>query len=144
MKMKDKLKTWLVITSSILLSGCTGDNSENEVTSKKITPVDFTHVKNNDNFWSPRLKNHVLHTLPVCIDQIENKTGRIRNFENAAKRSGEHLGKLFDDSDVYKALEGMAYNLSTLTPSGKRKPTSGSASSRLPKSRTGTSTRFTR
>ncbi len=109
--MKDKLKTWLVITSSILLIGCTGNNSENEVTSKKITPVDFSHVKINDNFWSPRLKNHVLHTLPVCIDQIENKTGRIRNFENAAKRSGEHLGKLFDDSDVYKALEGMAYSL---------------------------------
>ena len=57
------------------------------------------------------MKNHVLHTLPVCIDQIENKTGRIRNFENAARRSGEHSGIFYDDSDVYKALEGMAYSL---------------------------------
>lgn len=50
-------------------------------------------------------------TLPVCIDQIENQTGRIRNFENAAKGEGEHSGIFFDDSDVYKAVEGMAYSL---------------------------------
>lgn len=49
--------------------------------------------------------------MPVCIDQIENQTGRIRNFENAAKGEGEHSGIFFDDSDVYKALEGMAYSL---------------------------------
>ena len=54
---------------------------------------------------------HVSPTLPVCIDQIENQTGRIRNFENAAKGEGEHSGIFFDDSDVYKALEGMAYSL---------------------------------
>lgn len=50
-------------------------------------------------------------TLPVCIDQIENRTGRIRNFENAAKGSGKHSGIFFDDSDVYKALEGISYSL---------------------------------
>ena len=68
-------------------------------------------MKINDNFWSPRLSKHVSATLPVCIDQIENQTGRIRNFENAAKGEGEHSGIFFDDSDVYKALEGMAYSL---------------------------------
>ena len=47
----------------------------------------------------------------MCIDQIENQTGRIRNFENAAKGEGEHSGIYYDDSDVYKALEGMAYSL---------------------------------
>ena len=35
----------------------------------------------------------------------------MRNFENAAKGEGEHSGIFFDDSDVYKALEGMAYSL---------------------------------
>ncbi len=39
-----------------------------------------------------KLKSHVISTLPVCIDQIENKTGRIRNFENAGKGTGEHSG----------------------------------------------------
>ena len=76
-----------------------------------IEQIAFSHVKINDNFWSPRLSKHVSATLPVCIDQIENQTGRIRNFENAAKGEGEHSGIFFDDSDVYKALEGMAYSL---------------------------------
>ena len=78
---------------------------------KLITPVDFSRVKIDDPFWSPRLESHKNVTLDVCIDQIENKTGRIRNYENAAKGLGEHSGIYFDDSDVYKALEGMAYSL---------------------------------
>ena len=78
---------------------------------RMITPVDFSHVKITDGFWAPRLHNHATTTLAVCIDQIENRTGRIRNFENAAKGEGEHSGIFFDDSDVYKALEGIAYTL---------------------------------
>ncbi len=80
-------------------------------TMKKIIPVNFSDVKITDNFWSPRLKSHKDVTLGVCIDQIENQTGRIRNFENTALKQGEHSGIFFDDSDVYKALEGMAYSL---------------------------------
>jgi len=76
-----------------------------------IDQVDFSHVKITDKFWSPRLKNHATNTLAVCIDQIENQTGRMQNFENAAKGEGKHLGIYFDDSDVYKALEGIAYSL---------------------------------
>ena len=80
---------------------------------KLINQVDFAHVHINDAFWSPRLARHLETTLPVCIDQIENKTGRIRNFERAAQGEGEHSGIFFDDSDVYKAMEGMAYALAT-------------------------------
>ena len=76
-----------------------------------ITPVYFQNVSIQDDFWSPRLQSHKDVTLQVCIDQIENQTGRIRNFENAAKGEGTHSGIFFDDSDVYKALEGMAYSL---------------------------------
>ncbi|GHT69857.1 hypothetical protein AGMMS50239_37330 [Bacteroidia bacterium] len=76
-----------------------------------IDPVDFSHVKITDNFWGPRLKSHATTTLAVCIDQIENQTGRIQNFENAAKGEGKHSGIFYDDSDVYKALEGIAYTL---------------------------------
>lgn len=88
---------------------CAGEKEAG--TMKKITPVNFSEVKIIDNFWSPRLKNHKDVTLGVCIDQIENQTGRIRNFENAALKQGNHSGIYFDDSDVYKALEGMAYSL---------------------------------
>lgn len=74
-------------------------------------PINFSEVKIDDAFWNPRLKAHASTTLAVCIDQIENQTGRIKNFENAAKKEGKHLGIFFDDSDVYKAMEGMAYSL---------------------------------
>ena len=78
---------------------------------KAVQPVLFSDVNINDPFWTPRLDTLKNVTLEVCIDQIENQTGRIRNFENAAKGEGQHSGIYFDDSDVYKALEGMAYSL---------------------------------
>ena len=90
-----------------LVSGCGKDVAFD----KLITPVNFSEVTIEDAFWGPRLQSHKDVTLKVCIDQIENQTGRIRNFENAAKGEGEHSGIYFDDSDVYKALEGMAYSL---------------------------------
>ena len=76
-----------------------------------MDPVSFSQVKIDDPFWNPVLEAHSSATVRVCIDQIENQTGRIRNFENAAARQGQHSGIFFDDSDVYKALEGMAYTL---------------------------------
>lgn len=78
---------------------------------KAVQPVIFSDVTIQDDFWTPMLDKVKDVTLGVCIDQIENQTGRIRNFENAAKGEGQHSGIFFDDSDVYKALEGMAYSL---------------------------------
>jgi DUF1680 family protein len=93
------------------LFGCGKTEKAKEQPLKMIAPVNFSHVKIADHFWAPRLQSHAATTLAVCIDQIENQTGRIRNFENAAKGEGEHSGIFFDDSDVYKALEGIAYTL---------------------------------
>jgi len=103
---------------SLLLTLCTTvfcltAAATNDTPMRKINQVDFSYVSIQDDFWQPRLESHKLVTLPVCIDQIENKTGRIRNFENAAKGSGKHSGIFFDDSDVYKALEGIAYSLTS-------------------------------
>jgi len=51
-------------------------------------------------------------TLNACIFQTETATPRIKNFINVAKNDGQkHQGIFFDDSDVYKALEAMAYSL---------------------------------
>lgn len=107
------MKQYLALAvSALFLYGCQTTKEEaKDQPLKMIDQIDFSHVKIHDNFWSPRLNKHVTATLPVCIDQIENQTGRIRNFENAAKGEGEHSGIFFDDSDVYKALEGMAYSL---------------------------------
>lgn len=73
--------------------------------------IDFSYVHVADSFFSPRLERVAHVTIPVCIDQTEVQTGRIRNFENAAKGEGKHSGIFFDDSDVYKALEAIAYSL---------------------------------
>lgn len=107
------MKTYILFAASCLLfAGCQPVKEQaTESPFKKIEQVEFSQVKINDGFWSPRLKKHATTTLAVCIDQIENQTGRIRNFENAAKGSGEHSGIFFDDSDVYKAMEGIAYTL---------------------------------
>ncbi|KAA6336126.1 Non-reducing end beta-L-arabinofuranosidase [termite gut metagenome] len=101
----------LLLLSCAALMGCRDAETTKEQPLKKIQAVDFSHVKITDNFWAPRLRSHATTTLAVCIDQIENQTGRIQNFENAAKGEGEHSGIFFDDSDVYKALEGIAYTL---------------------------------
>ena len=102
----------LLSTVCLVLWNCTGRKDvQNQDSLKMIRQVDFSHVKITDNFWSPRLDKHVSATLPVCINQIENQTGRMQNFVNAAIGKGEHSGIFFDDSDVYKALEGIAYSL---------------------------------
>ncbi len=98
----------LFVIAAFCFASC---NKQKETTMKMVTPVNFSNVRIDDGFWSPRLQSHKDVTLKVCIDQIENQTGRIRNFENAAKGEGQHSGIYYDDSDVYKALEGMAYSL---------------------------------
>lgn len=100
----------LLPLACLALAGCSTSTPGSQ-TIGVIDPVDFSHVKIQDNFWSPRLEKHKTATLPVCIDQIENQTGRMQNFINASKGAGEHSGIFFDDSDVYKALEGIAYSL---------------------------------
>jgi DUF1680 family protein len=78
----------------------------------KIAPVSFSKVEINDKFWSPRISTVTNVTIPVCIEQTEVKTPRIRNFEKVARAKGEkHEGIYYDDSDVYKALEAIAYSL---------------------------------
>lgn len=106
-----KLNTVILLACIPLFEAWSMPPVEEKTPLKMIDMIDFSHVRIQDRFWSPRLEMHTTATLPVCIDQIENQTGRIRNFENAAKGEGKHSGIFFDDSDVYKALEGIAYNL---------------------------------
>ena len=93
-----------LLALTLALTACGGKETS-------ISPVDFSDVIIEDSFWSPRLDLHKTATIPVCIDQIEKETGRMRNFEKAAANEGEHEGFFFDDADVYKALEGLAYSL---------------------------------
>jgi uncharacterized protein len=78
----------------------------------QLEPVSFSQVTITDNFWKPKLDMIATTTLQACIHQTEEVTGRIRNFRNVAgKKSVPHEGIYYDDSDVYKALEAIAYSL---------------------------------
>lgn len=73
--------------------------------------VPFHQVALADGFWKQRLETLQRVTLRVCLDQCES-TGRISNFAKAGGlESGEHEGMYYNDSDVYKVLEGAAYLL---------------------------------
>ncbi|HEX7906010.1 MAG TPA: beta-L-arabinofuranosidase domain-containing protein [Chitinophagaceae bacterium] len=74
--------------------------------------VPFTNVKLTDNFWLPRIKiNHTV-TIPASFERCE-KTGRVKNFEMAALKSGKFCTTYpFDDTDIYKTIEGASFSLS--------------------------------
>ena len=76
-----------------------------------VTPAPFSQVHVEDSFWTARLSTSRLVTIPYCFEKCE-ETGRVRNFEKAAGiRQGKHEGIYFDDSDLYKVMEGAAYSL---------------------------------
>jgi DUF1680 family protein len=77
-----------------------------------IRPVPFTAVEIADGFWSPRLDTNRKVTLPHDFDKCE-RTGRVANFAVAGGLvPGAFVGRYgFDDSDVYKVLEGASYTL---------------------------------
>ncbi len=85
-----------------------------QLSQQKFQFVNFSKVTITDNFWKPKIDKVASVTLASCIYQTDIATPRIRNFEKVARHKGEkHEGIYYDDSDVYKALEAMAYALKT-------------------------------
>lgn len=102
------LVVFLPVASLLLIEGCIKKPSADY----PIQPVPFTAVKLTDNFWAPRIKKNASITIPIAFGYCES-TGRVKNFEIAA---GRDTGKFqtiypFDDSDVYKIIEGASYSL---------------------------------
>jgi DUF1680 family protein len=96
----------------LLIPGCVKKSSSGE--DYPIQPVPFTSVNLTDNFWAPRIKKNATVTIPIAFGYCES-TGRVRNFEIAG---GLDTGKFqtiypFDDSDVFKIIEGASYSLQT-------------------------------
>jgi len=79
-----------------------------------ITPVPFTSVKVTDTFWGQRLKASREVTIPLAFSKCE-ETGRYTNFVKAAHPSDtiKVVGFSFDDTDVYKTIEGASYSMQT-------------------------------
>lgn len=78
-----------------------------------IQPVPFTKVTVQDTFWKARMDTIMKVTIPYAFQKSE-ETGRIDNFKMAGgQKSGNFIGDFgFNDSDVYKIIEGAAYSLS--------------------------------
>ncbi|KPK81721.1 MAG: six-hairpin glycosidase [Bacteroides sp. SM23_62_1] len=101
-----------MITGIIICAGCLKEQPEEK--KYPIQPVPFTSVKMTDDFWAPRIrKNHDV-TIPIAFEQSE-KTGRVKNFMIAGGlEEGEFCSIFpFDDSDVFKIIEGASYSLQT-------------------------------
>lgn len=92
------------------LAGCATTAQTNR--DYPVKPVPFTDVTIDDGFWTPRLATSRNVTIPTCFKRCE-ETGRIDNFAVAGGlKEGFYRGARYNDSDLYKVIEGAAYSLS--------------------------------
>lgn len=93
----------ILFSSSFLLYGQQKDYP--------IQSVLFTEVKLTDHFWLPRIEINRTVTIPASFERCES-TGRVSNFVMAAARKGKFCTKYpFDDTDIYKTIEGASFSL---------------------------------
>jgi len=65
----------------------------------------------NDSFWKPIIERNRTATIPYIFGKCE-ETGRIDNFAIAGGlKKGKHTGQRYNDSDVFKIIEGACYSL---------------------------------
>lgn len=88
-----------------------------------VKPVPFSSVKLRDQFWAPRIETNRKVTIPFAFEKCV-ESGRVDLFIRAAKALRKEEvdrkppGYPFDDTDVYKVIEGASYALS-VTPDPK-------------------------
>jgi len=93
---------------------------------QRIEPVSYRDVAIEGPFWSGRMEAIRRGTLAANRHQCDI-TGRAANFDNAGKKLrgekdvGAFEGLLFNDSDVYKMIEGWCYVLGTEKDEEQRK-----------------------
>lgn len=105
----------LLVTTLLVTTIASGHAQEkNRFHGYPIDPVPFTSVKVTDSFWGQRLNASREVTIPLAFSKCE-ETGRYTNFVNAAHPSDTIKvgGLAFDDTDVYKTIEGASYLLQT-------------------------------
>ena len=104
------LKSVLVITISLILFTC--ESIHAQLYDYPISTVNIQNVKLDDNFWMPKIKLIQDATIPYSFNKCE-KEGRMENFLIAGgKLKGKVRGKMpFDDTDLYKIIEGASYSL---------------------------------
>lgn len=109
-----KKKTIAIIFAATVLAANSA-TAQNHNYGYPYTPVAFTSVKIAPNtFWGDRIKAAREVTIPLAFSKCESE-GRYANFVKAAHPSDSYKvgGFSFDDTDVYKTIEGASYLLQT-------------------------------
>lgn len=113
----------------VLIAGCTcvaptwtlrqtlhwpTEESKLEQVGYPMSAIPFTEIQLSDSFWSKRISTNRIITISFGFGKCEEE-GRIRNFARAGGLlDGEYEGLMpFDDTDVYKIIEGASYSLQT-------------------------------
>jgi DUF1680 family protein len=104
------LKSFLSVAAVIIVGGKSFGTEP--ALDYPIHAVSARNVQLNDLFWSPRLETNRSVTIPLSLQMCE-ETGRIENFKVAAATSSAKWTGMFgfNDSDVYKVMEGASYSL---------------------------------
>ncbi len=109
--------SWAILGTMVICIACNPQQDIQEeveptVSDYPIRPVEFTKVKITDGFWKSRVDTATKVTIPYSFNKCE-ETGRVNNFVFAGGlKEGKFVGKYgFDDSDVYKIIEGASYSL---------------------------------
>jgi DUF1680 family protein len=86
----------------------------------KLKPIPVSAVKMGDGFWKARMDANHERGLPALLKRLEDH-GVIDNFMLASGRKKvERKGPYFSDSDLFKWMEGAAWDLISY-PDPKRK-----------------------
>ncbi|MBN1950859.1 MAG: glycoside hydrolase family 127 protein [Bacteroidales bacterium] len=102
---------FLIPIGILLLPGCTGKNTPISQDSNEIKALDIRNVTLRGGFWEPLVRRNIDVTIPYAFRMCE-ETGRIENFSVAAGNSTKkHEGERYNDTDVFKIIEGAAGSL---------------------------------
>lgn len=101
---------YFACASTLLLGWChAGVTAQPAAPQAEVRAVPFTDVQIEDGFWRPRLETNRTTTIHYCFAKCDH---RIDNFAKAGGlMEGSHIGHRYDDSDVFKVIEGAAYSL---------------------------------
>ena len=117
--MKKSNRILAMTAFAVISAGLFSCSSKRENHGYPYTPVPFTSVKVTDSFWGQRLAASRDVTIPLAFSKCD-ETGRYRNFEEAALQMASDTslgfqvrGLPFDDTDVYKTIEGASYLFQT-------------------------------
>jgi DUF1680 family protein len=104
-----------IICSALLLAlaiACSTKSANTTVGIYPITPIDIKNVVLTDSFWLPKVRLIQETTIKHAFEKC-HEDGRMENFLIAGgKMEGKARGVMpFDDTDLYKIIEGGAYSL---------------------------------